>query len=551
MIVYGDAVRMESPRAMLASLLMRVERIGPSGIVAHADLVAAFVEAAELAQGLADVRFREDGRDQASPERTSAASLLQAFADAIERSWNSGLIAPPLEPILDALDVLGGFDLPPEIACRRAEGYAHYAVYPEAYLEAAARLGPGRIGAVIGLRSIGIGLAAMVAAGARAPLPVSARPTGHPFRRHLELSEELVAEITAGHWSGIGIVDEGPGLSGSSFAAVADLLEARGVPAARIHIFPSHHGDPGPKADPRHLRRWRAARRHVVTFDEIMLDPSDTVRGLAAWFNDLVGRIDSVEDVSGGAWRAHLPISERDWPPAHPQHERRKFLLRTARGDTWLARFAGHGSYGEGKLERALALADAGLAPETAGMRHGFILQRWYPPKSAPGVGENDAMATVARYLGFRARTFSSGLPGASLETLASMLLHNAREALGEDVAAAFEVLAGPRPRLAGRRAPGRDRQSAPPLGVVPRVGWPHPQGRRPRPLRIPRPRRLSGHRLRRGRGLRRVRMVRWRTQSVPEAGRGARPRPVEAGAPCVLFALLRRFSARRLHDGL
>ena len=438
MIVFGDAVRMEIPRAKLASLLTRLDRIGAWGIEAHAELVAAFVETAELAQGLADLRFLEDGRDQGSRERSAAASLLQAFAEAIAKSWRGGLAVPPLEPILDALDLLAGFDLPREIACRRAEGYAHYAVYPETYFEAAARLGPGRIGAVVGLRSIGIGLAAMVAAGARAPLPVSVRPIGHPFRRYLDLSEEIAAEITAGHSLGVAVVDEGPGLSGSSFGVVADLLEARGVDAARIHFFPSHAGEPGPQAEPRNLDRWRAAKRHVVTFDELVLKAPDPVTGFAAWFRDLVGDIATTEDLSGGAWRSYLPLAERDWPPAYPQQERRKLLLATVTGETWLARFAGLGAYGEGKLERAHAIAAAGLAPDTAGMRHGFILQRWHR-QSEPliPVGE-EAMETVARYLAFRGRRFATTLPGASLEALASMLLHNVEEALGADVASAF-----------------------------------------------------------------------------------------------------------------
>jgi hypothetical protein len=438
MIVFGDAVRRESPRAKLASLLTRLERLEASGIEAHADLVAAFVETAELAQGLADLRFLEDGRDQDSRERSAAASLLQAFAEAIARSWRGSLIAPPLEPILDALDLLAGLDLPPEIACRRAEGYAHYAVYPETYFEAAARLGPGRIGAVVGLRSIGIGLAALVAAGARAPLPVSVRPIGHPFRRYLHLSEEIAAEITAGHSLGVAVVDEGPGLSGSSFGAVADLLEARGVDPSRIHFFPSHAGEPGPQAEPRHLDRWRAANRHVVTFDELVIEAPDPVTGFAAWCRDLVGDIATIEDLSGGAWRSHLPLAERDWPPAHPQQERRKLLLATVTGETWLARFAGLGAYGEGKLERAHALAEAGFAPETAGMRHGFILQRWHHQSEPSIPGGEEAMEMVARYLAFRGRRFATTLPGASLETLASMLLHNAEEALGADVASAF-----------------------------------------------------------------------------------------------------------------
>src|SRR5699024_7017902 len=103
--------------------------------------------------------------------------LLCRMGHVISGSWDSGFTAAPrrigtlLEP-----------DLPGSVTCRQPEGYTFYALYPEAYAEAARSL-PAASHAVIGLRSIGTGLAAMVASRTTAPVTATLRPHGHPFRR--------------------------------------------------------------------------------------------------------------------------------------------------------------------------------------------------------------------------------------------------------------------------------------------------------------------------------------------------------------------------------
>ena len=66
------------------------------------------------------------------------------------------------------------------------------------------------------------------------------RPRGHPFHRELHLSESLENAIRRHAESWFLIVDEGPGLSGSSFVSVALKLERLGIPSDRIVLFPSH-----------------------------------------------------------------------------------------------------------------------------------------------------------------------------------------------------------------------------------------------------------------------------------------------------------------------
>jgi glyoxylase-like metal-dependent hydrolase (beta-lactamase superfamily II) len=68
----------------------------------------------------------------------------------------------------------------------------------------------------------------------------------------------LEAEFRA-HAGRFVVVDEGPGLSGSSFAGTADALERLGVAPDRIAFLPGHGGDLGPEAAPAAVARWRTA----------------------------------------------------------------------------------------------------------------------------------------------------------------------------------------------------------------------------------------------------------------------------------------------------
>jgi hypothetical protein len=378
MLVYGDLIQTECPCAKLTYLVAAMRHLTrlPPSIERHGALVAALIDAGELAQGIADARFSETGHDARSPDGAAAMALLARIAQAVRASWESGFawLGPDPEPQIQALTAVR---LPEVIRTKRAEGFALYSLFPESYLEAA--LGAGEPLRVIGVRSIGAPLAAMVAAAVEAPLPVTVRPIGHPFHRELAVAEDLAAELLADPAARFAIVDEGPGLSGSSFGAVADFLEDRGIATEHIHFFPSHSGPPGPQASSRHRERWARTARHAVDLGELLLHaPRRPEHRLAAWATGLVGAAPEgpLEEISGGLWRARRYAREADWPAAKVQFERRKFLLR-AGGDTWLLKFTGLGRDGVRKLERAQALQGAGFIPPVAGYRHGFLVERW------------------------------------------------------------------------------------------------------------------------------------------------------------------------------
>jgi len=304
---------------------------------------------------------------------------------------------------------------------------------------------------VIGIRSIGTGLAALVAAALGAAPPVTLRPVGHPFRREVRIADALADPLLAEPNRHFAIVDEGPGLSGSSFFAVADWLESRSIARERIHFFPSHPGDLGAQASDAHRARWARAARHWVSFEELFLGRGGP---LESWVADLVGPLDGpLQDLSGGLWRAHRYARDEDWPAANVQQERRKYLART-KGASWFVKFAGLGGAGEAKRARARRLHEAGFGVATAGLRHGFLVERWI---DAPSLDEAsfDRAALIARlgaYLAFRVRAFPAPPEsGASLEDLARMAVHKAGEALGSEAAAALSRRLAHAPRLENR----------------------------------------------------------------------------------------------------
>lgn len=429
MLVYGDIERSEVPAAMHAVIRSALEeaRHLPPGLDRHAALMRAFLCTAELVQGLADAEFSRTGYDGITPSQARGARLLRDMAACLVGSWTDP--GAPLDLPADWSRRLAQLDGCAPIRVRQPEGYAHYALYPEAYIEAARRSGLGPDTVVIGIRSIGTSLSAIVAAALGAKPALTLRPAGHPFARRVALSPALEAALLARPGAEYAIVDEGPGLSGSSFNCVADWLEAQGVAPRDIHFFPGHGGDPGRHAAPEHRQRWANAPRHVVGFDDF-LPPAE----LAGWIADRTGPLDApLTDISGGVWRTLRCASERDWPPADRQMERRKFLAKS-RGRTWLVKFTGIGDIGTRKLARAKALAAEDFVPPPLALRHGFLIEPWIDVSQMPleSLDRHLLLTHVARYLTARARHLPAPSPGAPVDALFAMAIGNTGECLGD-----------------------------------------------------------------------------------------------------------------------
>jgi hypothetical protein len=433
-LVFGDHNEIADPIDLLAALDERIDcasRAAP-GLSRHAALVGILIEAGRLLQGLADAEFAEHSEDRRSPTAEGVSRFVLQLAKAVCRSWDSGFARVGELPAAPDLT-----QLPSWIELRTAEGFAFYSVYPEAYLGAARRLSLVAPPRVIGIRSIGTTLAAAVAAALDAPVPVTVRLCSDPFARELAIASDLENELLAGSPHYV-VVDEGPGLSGSSFGAVADWLQERGVPLERIAFIPSHAGAPGPQVSAAHRQRWAVAQRAPAMLD-------DLPRLLGDWVSPLIGEFGgALTELSGGEWRRWRYSSEEQWPAVNPGWERRKFLAGRG-GERFLVKFAGLGSIGERKLQMARALHSAGFAPEPIGFAHGFLVERWCDDAPPLADGEKP-IAHIAHYIGARARLFpAEHCHGASLAGLLEMCRRNVALALGGEVAGSVEHW---RPRL-------------------------------------------------------------------------------------------------------
>ncbi len=422
MIVYGDAAVAIDPSDELDAIETGLESLGhlATGLAQHETLVGLLIQAGILTQAVVDALREEDGMDRPSPLGGALMAVMGDLAGAVAVSWDSGFtaLAAPRLSFASLHKVL-----PRErLTAKEPEGYAYYALYPEATLAAARRLrasGPWR---VIGIRSIGTSLSAMAAAGLGAPPPVTVRPAGHPFARTIKASPDLLPEMAEGK---VAIVDEGPGLSGSSFGAVADWLEDGGISSDGIAFLPSHAGALGPYASERHRACWAVARRPVVDFDTLILNAPNPQHRLGAWVADLTGEpAIPLLDVSGGAWRAVRYGDEADWPASFRQQERRKFVASSKTG-RFLLKFAGLGDAGARRMTLATDLGEAGFAPAPLGLRHGFLVEPWLDevrPLNVTAIEPERLISWLGRYLGHRARRFGGmARRGADADALLAM----------------------------------------------------------------------------------------------------------------------------------
>src|SRR4051812_19272931 len=93
MLVYGDGTRLEAVWEKLPEIARGIEAAwrGPAGLARHAELVAVFIAAGELAQGLSDAAFAVRKADARAPAGGAAVGLLLAPAPPPGGGWAGGL----------------------------------------------------------------------------------------------------------------------------------------------------------------------------------------------------------------------------------------------------------------------------------------------------------------------------------------------------------------------------------------------------------------------------------------------------------------------------
>jgi len=317
-LIYRDDDRRMDTREAL-ELVTRAAVVDPPDADAA---LSSFISIAEMEAGITDAisPVRDDLSHLACDMREATLAAAEQW-----RVMEEGG-RPTVVGLSELLARVGRHTLPRTIAMRVSEGYAYYALFPETYARSAERFWsatrPSRV-AVIGIRSIGTSLSAVVVQFLRArgceTWSCTVRPRGHPFDRRLVLAADIEAawRDQAARGAVFAIVDEGPGLSGSSFASVARAVRAVGVSEDQIVLFPGWDPDPERLKSDTAREAWRTHPRWWTDAHETRVRP-EAVFDISA----------PVVDFSGGAWRSMFLCDREAWPAVQPQHERWKVASR-------------------------------------------------------------------------------------------------------------------------------------------------------------------------------------------------------------------------------
>jgi len=338
----------------------------------------------------------------------STASSCEEVTDGLAESLVSGRpidFIPPKKALLKLA-------VPDQLQISVPEGFAYYALHPLAYADAGTKIqNLSATVAVIGIRSIGTTLSAVVAAALRSAgksaMRITVRPHGHPYNRELQFSSEqaeFLRQALAGNADFL-VVDEGPGLSGSSFLSVAEALELEGVSPHKMTLMCGHQPD---------FASFRATdgQRRASRFHWVPVDGTPR-------------RPDSVHVfVGGGEWRRSLYPGQAAWPASWTSFERLKYLSSGHEGQPRLCKFLGLGHYGDEVFERERRVAEAGFGPSPQIEPHGFASYPWINGRPmGPTDLSKDVLRRLAEYCAFLSREFPANIR--KLDALTHMANHN------------------------------------------------------------------------------------------------------------------------------
>ena len=357
----------------------------------------------QLLRALDEVSCENAGKDRVIRSLILAGQLESALADVDSSSFSVAQLATDF-----VADLLVGGNVPeaqtrilkseiatllvPEqLTISPPEGFVYYALHPYDFARVAQRVSSasGNM-AVIGIRSIGTTLSAVVRSSLRlrqfATERITVRPVGHPYNRATDFNPAQTRWIgqQLEHDAHFLIVDEGPGRSGSSFLSVAEALVRAGVKSDCITLLGSRAVDPSALCADEAASRW--SRFHFL---------SPVMHTYERFKDDFY--------VGGGEWRNFLG-PEGEWPEAWTQMERLKFLSADR---TRLFKFEGFGQFGSDVLERATALSRAGFGPDAEDAGDGMIsysVIKGNRPCSSQM--SREILRQLADYCAFRAREF-------------------------------------------------------------------------------------------------------------------------------------------------
>jgi hypothetical protein len=460
MIVYGDPQFARPAKTILSALQFRLKNTDPDSLE---ELRSLLIQTGQFEQALFDCAADFDDKEKILNHSRAATDFAAAAFYSVWQNVPNSLITTEnrinlLGKMADELRNVQ-FAKCVSLNLKVPEGFEFYALFPEQYCAAAlkwvkarAEQKPQTRALVIGIRSIGTTLSAAVLATLRSlgcdAFRFTVRPTGNPFSRCVELPEFDFVKISHAL-----VVDEGPGISGSSMAAIARALEEKGI--REISFFPGHDGNPGNAASPEIRKYWNDIPRYFAPLNEIKWPANRESKTLHSLRESLAAKsrefcntsepFDIIEDFSAGQWRNFAFFDETKWPAVAAQFERMKFLCSNRNGNSVLWKFAGlagASDSAESSVEIAFnklsQLAESGFAPKPLGHFRGFIAMPWIDGARLTLADSTDSavLEKIGHYI-LRAagRALDSDESHAAISRLAEMLYWNTKELLGNSAA--------------------------------------------------------------------------------------------------------------------
>ena len=443
MIVYGDPEFSASARNIILALQ------GSSRALQDIDRVRALlIQCGQFEQAIADYQssageFRAI-RAEAESLTDAAADFFLSFLVCGKESWDDRELRRHLETLLARLALTADVSLKLKVP----EGYEFYSLYPEQYVDAARRWAEHHTNhssiVVVGLRSIGTSLSAVVAAALRTTgrevRRMTIRPTGHAFDRCAGFGVRFSSDVVAL------VVDEGPGISGSSMASVAEALMIAGVSRKNMVFFPGNPNEPGPAASD-NVRAWWSGTTRIFTplahlawhgrnLQSLLLERTAAICGTSAPLE--------IIDLSAGMWRNVVYSNETEWPAVCVGFERQKFLCRTKSGFAVLWKFAGHGSFL--RPPEGVQSLSADQTQLVLGFCNGFVALPWLDgkPLARADFSPQLLIQMAQHIIDFAGPRLAASEAKPAIDRIADMLICNSKEALGDEARGVLENLREP-----------------------------------------------------------------------------------------------------------
>ena len=323
--------------------------------------------------------------DFGSPLAAGSSALTDALAHCFVENRRGAL---NLVASLGA-EILTG--LPEVLRLSEPEGFAYYALHPGDFADAVAPFAHSGPLALVGIRSIGTTLSALSMAQLRKTQTpasrITVRPTGHPYDRKTSFtsSQTKWVQQNNSHGATFLVLDEGPGLSGSSFISVAESLVQQGVAPDSIVMMGTRECDPAQLCAADAVKRWsRFGWRRVGS--------------------RICQRFSDSTFLAGGTWRERFLVRSSMWPGCWKEMESLRFLTPSGKH---IVKFEGFGRAGKSTLERAQALHESGFGPEVEDVKDGMHSYSFVKgqPLSRLHV-TSDILDRIAKYCAYRERDF-------------------------------------------------------------------------------------------------------------------------------------------------